>query len=155
MDDAFFDVSGSECVVGREVSEQPPWSIAMSTMTDRPLPAHLARDQFRCRGPRHKHGTDQEVGCRRTCLLDRIRGGITAWSRATTLLRRPRRLNTKGPAADLVIGAVLIPVKRAAAGSPGDGEAAPTGLVPVDIAIDQGGCFETSRPTTHRPDLRR
>ena len=53
-------------------------------------------------------------------------------------------------AADLVIGAVLIP-----------GAAAPklirkeqlrqmkTGAVIVDVAIDQGGCFETSRPTTH------
>jgi len=53
--------------------------------------------------------------------------------------------------ADLVIGAVLIP-----------GAAAPKlirrehlasmrpGTVLVDIAIDQGGCFETSRPTTHQ-----
>ncbi|WP_370287244.1 alanine dehydrogenase [Pseudooceanicola nanhaiensis] len=53
-------------------------------------------------------------------------------------------------AADLVIGAVLIP-----------GAAAPKlvtremlrsmapGSVVVDVAIDQGGCFETSRPTTH------
>ncbi|MGH7060510.1 MAG: alanine dehydrogenase, partial [Stellaceae bacterium] len=53
-------------------------------------------------------------------------------------------------AADLVIGAVLIP-----------GAAAPRlvsrelvrgmrpGAVMVDISIDQGGCFETSRPTTH------
>jgi len=52
--------------------------------------------------------------------------------------------------ADLVIGAVLIP-----------GAAAPKlvtrdmlstmkdGAVMVDVAIDQGGCFETSRPTTH------
>jgi len=52
--------------------------------------------------------------------------------------------------ADLVIGAVLIP-----------GAAAPRlvtedmikkmqkGSVVVDVAIDQGGCFETSRPTTH------
>ncbi len=52
--------------------------------------------------------------------------------------------------ADLVIGAVLIP-----------GAAAPRlvteamirrmrpGTVVVDVAIDQGGCFETSRPTTH------
>jgi alanine dehydrogenase len=52
--------------------------------------------------------------------------------------------------ADLVIGAVLIP-----------GAAAPKlvrrdmitmmrrGAVVVDVAIDQGGCFETSRPTTH------
>ncbi|OBI75589.1 alanine dehydrogenase, partial [Mycobacterium sp. E740] len=53
-------------------------------------------------------------------------------------------------AADLVIGAVLVP-----------GAKAPTlvtnstvaqmkpGAVLVDIAIDQGGCFEDSRPTTH------
>ncbi|MEM1114281.1 MAG: alanine dehydrogenase [Pseudomonadota bacterium] len=52
--------------------------------------------------------------------------------------------------ADLVIGAVLIPgatapklltadiIKRMKRGS-----------VVVDVAIDQGGCFETSRPTTH------
>ena len=52
--------------------------------------------------------------------------------------------------ADLVIGTVLIP-----------GAAAPKlvtrdmlktmkkGAVLVDVAIDQGGCFETSRPTTH------
>jgi alanine dehydrogenase len=52
--------------------------------------------------------------------------------------------------ADLVIGAVLVP-----------GAAAPKlvsralvrgmkpGTVLVDISIDQGGCFETSRPTTH------
>ncbi|PWC55660.1 alanine dehydrogenase [Azospirillum sp. TSO22-1] len=52
--------------------------------------------------------------------------------------------------ADLVIGAVLLP-----------GAAAPKlvtrgmvarmqrGAVVVDVAIDQGGCFETSRPTTH------
>lgn len=52
--------------------------------------------------------------------------------------------------ADMVVGAVLIP-----------GAAAPKlvtremlsgmkqGAVLVDVAIDQGGCFETSRPTTH------
>jgi alanine dehydrogenase len=53
--------------------------------------------------------------------------------------------------ADLVIGAVLVP-----------GAAAPKlvtramlkrmkpGAVIVDVAIDQGGCFETSKPTTHQ-----
>jgi alanine dehydrogenase len=53
-------------------------------------------------------------------------------------------------AADVVIGAVLVP-----------GASAPKlvsramlkhmkrGAVVVDVAIDQGGCFETSRPTTH------
>ena len=51
---------------------------------------------------------------------------------------------------DVVVGAVLVPGARApklvdramiAAMRPGS--------VAVDIAIDQGGCFETSRPTTH------
>ena len=53
-------------------------------------------------------------------------------------------------AADLVIGAVLVPgaaapklVSRALV------RAMKPGSVLVDISIDQGGCFETSRPTTH------
>ncbi|MFP6837478.1 MAG: alanine dehydrogenase [Pseudomonadales bacterium] len=53
-------------------------------------------------------------------------------------------------AADLVIGAVLIPgaaaprlVTRSMVADMADGAAM------VDISIDQGGCFETSRPTTH------
>ncbi|HRD78127.1 MAG TPA: alanine dehydrogenase [Hyphomicrobiaceae bacterium] len=52
--------------------------------------------------------------------------------------------------ADLVIGAVLVPgasaprlVSRKMV------EAMKRGSVLVDISIDQGGCFETSRPTTH------
>ncbi|MBK1635548.1 alanine dehydrogenase [Rhodovulum adriaticum] len=52
--------------------------------------------------------------------------------------------------ADLVVGAVLIPgaeapklVRRA------DLATMKPGAVLVDVAIDQGGCFETSRPTTH------
>ena len=51
---------------------------------------------------------------------------------------------------DLVIGAVLI----AGAAAPklvtkGHVAAMRSGAVMVDISIDQGGCFETSRPTTH------
>jgi alanine dehydrogenase len=52
--------------------------------------------------------------------------------------------------ADLVVGAVLIPgaaaprlVSREMVSAMADGAAM------VDISIDQGGCFETSRPTTH------
>jgi len=52
--------------------------------------------------------------------------------------------------ADLVVGAVLIPgaatpklVRRDVLGP------MKKGSVMVDVAIDQGGCFETSRPTTH------
>src|SRR5439155_10935457 len=52
--------------------------------------------------------------------------------------------------ADLLIGAVLIPgakapflVRRA------DLKSMPRRSVIIDVAIDQGGCVETSRPTTH------
>ena len=52
--------------------------------------------------------------------------------------------------ADLVIGSVLIPgakaphlVRRE------DLKKMPPRAVVIDVAIDQGGCFETSRPTTH------
>ena len=52
--------------------------------------------------------------------------------------------------ADLVIGAVLIPGAR----TPmlvrrGDLARMPPRAVIIDVAIDQGGCIETSRPTTH------
>ncbi|MET1010610.1 MAG: alanine dehydrogenase, partial [Gaiellaceae bacterium] len=52
--------------------------------------------------------------------------------------------------ADLIIGAVLIPGARAPKLITRDmlGGLKP-GAVLVDVAIDQGGCFETSRPTTH------
>ncbi|MEZ5099527.1 MAG: alanine dehydrogenase [Thermoleophilia bacterium] len=52
--------------------------------------------------------------------------------------------------ADLVIGAVLIPGARAPRLVTRDMLALmKPGSVLVDVAIDQGGCFETSRPTTH------
>ena len=52
--------------------------------------------------------------------------------------------------ADVVIGAVLIPGARAPKliSRTMLSEMQP-GAVIVDVAIDQGGCFETSRPTTH------
>lgn len=68
-----------------------------------------------------------------------------------TLYATRESIETNVIAADLVIGAVLVP-----------GAAAPKlvskeviaamqpGSVVVDVAIDQGGCFETSRPTTHQ-----
>ena len=70
--------------------------------------------------------------------------------RARVLMASPQTVRQEVLAADLVVGAVLVP-----------GAAAPKlvsrdlvlqmreGAVMVDIAIDQGGCFETSRPTTH------
>lgn len=52
--------------------------------------------------------------------------------------------------ADLVIGAVLVPGARAPKLVTRELlSALKPGAVLVDVAIDQGGCFETSRPTTH------
>ena len=52
--------------------------------------------------------------------------------------------------ADLVIGAVLIPGARAPhLVSRKDLKLMKPGSVIIDVAIDQGGCLETSRPTTH------
>ena len=54
------------------------------------------------------------------------------------------------PYADLVIGAVLIPgAKAPRLISTEDLSIMQPGSVIIDVAIDQGGCIETSRPTTH------
>lgn len=54
------------------------------------------------------------------------------------------------PRASLVIGAVLIPGATAPKlVTRGHLTAMTPGAVLVDVSIDQGGCFETSRPTTH------
>ena len=103
-----------------------------------------------------KHAAEMAVGMRADVTivdrsLDRLRelsatfgaSLLTAYSTTETVERLVRE-------ADLVIGAVLVA-----------GAAAPKlvtramlstmkrGAVLVDISIDQGGCFETSRPTTH------
>jgi alanine dehydrogenase len=55
------------------------------------------------------------------------------------------------PRADLVIGAVLVHGARAPKVVRREQLALmKPGAVMVDVAIDQGGCFETSHPTTHR-----
>jgi alanine dehydrogenase len=52
--------------------------------------------------------------------------------------------------ADLVIGAILIPGAKAPwLVRRDDLKKMPTRAVIIDVAIDQGGCIETSRPTTH------
>jgi alanine dehydrogenase len=57
-------------------------------------------------------------------------------------------------AADLVIGAVLIPGAAAPkVVSRGQLALMRPGAAVVDVAIDQGGCFETSRPTTHEDPI--
>ncbi|SDB84281.1 L-alanine dehydrogenase [Raineyella antarctica] len=54
------------------------------------------------------------------------------------------------PRADLVIGSVLIPGARAPKLVTNEMVATMRpGSVLIDIAVDQGGCFEDSRPTTH------
>ncbi|MDH3798756.1 MAG: alanine dehydrogenase, partial [Desulfobacterales bacterium] len=71
-------------------------------------------------------------------------------AQCVTLMSSPAAIRDVLPSADLVVGAVLVP-----------GSKAPTlvtremlssmkkGAVLVDVSIDQGGCFETSRETTH------
>jgi alanine dehydrogenase len=83
--------------------------------------------------------------------VDRLRHlDLIFGNRITTLYSNAQSVEESVLAADLVIGGVLIP-----------GAAAPKlvtremvsrmkkGAVVVDVAIDQGGCFETSHATTH------
>jgi alanine dehydrogenase len=59
-------------------------------------------------------------------------------------------INETVMAADLVIGAVLIPGARAPKLVSRELVARmKPGAVVVDVAVDQGGCFETTKPTTH------
>src|SRR6266576_4654076 len=70
--------------------------------------------------------------------------------RVTLLMSSSLQIQSSVIEADLVIGAVLIPgalapklvTREMIAGMK-------NGAVLVDVAIDQGGCFETSHPTTH------
>ncbi|WP_062302676.1 alanine dehydrogenase [Demequina subtropica] len=58
-------------------------------------------------------------------------------------------------AADLVIGAVLVPGRRAPRVlTRAMIETMPAGSVLVDIAVDQGGCIEGTVPTTHADPVR-
>ncbi|MGQ9671387.1 MAG: alanine dehydrogenase [Desulfosoma sp.] len=56
--------------------------------------------------------------------------------------------------ADVVIGAVLVPGAKAPKLVTRDMlSTMKKGAVLVDVAIDQGGCFETSKPTTHKEPI--
>jgi alanine dehydrogenase len=69
----------------------------------------------------------------------------------TTLYSDRHTIRESVHRADLVIGAVLITGARAPRlVRREDLSRMKTGAVIVDVAIDQGGCFETSRPTTHK-----
>lgn len=70
--------------------------------------------------------------------------------RVTTLTSNRGQVERVVEQADLVIGAVLVPGGRAPVVVSEDMVASMRpGAVVVDIAIDQGGCIETSRETTH------
>ncbi|HEY4895854.1 MAG TPA: alanine dehydrogenase, partial [Solirubrobacteraceae bacterium] len=83
--------------------------------------------------------------------IDRLRDLEVAFAgRASTVYSSTLAIEEMLPQADLVIGAVLLPGGRA----PRVVTREQLGLmkphaVLVDVSIDQGGCFETSRPTTH------
>ena len=93
-------------------------------------------------------GADVTILDRDPEVLERL--GIHFESRAKTRFSNRSTIQQMICEAELVIGAVLVP-----------GAAAPKlvtrdmlacmkpGAVLVDVAIDQGGCFETSHPTTH------
>ncbi|HLY47648.1 MAG TPA: alanine dehydrogenase [Solirubrobacteraceae bacterium] len=70
--------------------------------------------------------------------------------RATVLMSDPLTLDSLLPGADVLIGAVLIPGARAPRLVTRESLGLMRrGAVLVDVAIDQGGFAETSRPTTH------
>ncbi len=69
----------------------------------------------------------------------------------STIFSDPHTVKEHLALADLVIGAVLIPgAKAPRLVTREDLSMMKAGAVIVDVAIDQGGCFETSRPTTHQ-----
>lgn len=66
------------------------------------------------------------------------------------LMSSPAAIRDLITRADVVVGAVLIPGAKAPKVVTRDMlKTMKKGAVMVDVAIDQGGCFETSRPTTH------
>jgi len=108
-------------------------------------------------GTAGRHAADVAVGLRadvtvldvsvpRLRELDAMYGG-----RVRTVASTPLAVHQAVLRADLVIGAVLVPGARAPH-LVDDATVARMrpGSVLVDVAIDQGGCFEGSRPTTYR-----
>jgi len=71
-------------------------------------------------------------------------------SRIRTLASNPYTIADSVAASDLVIGGVLVPGAAAPKLVTRDMlRHMPRGAVIVDVAVDQGGCIETTRPTTH------
>jgi alanine dehydrogenase len=84
--------------------------------------------------------------------IDRLRElDVDFGGRCSTVYSTTLAIEEMLPRADLVIGAVLVHGARAPFVVRREQLALmKPGAVLVDVAIDQGGCFETSRPTTHR-----
>jgi alanine dehydrogenase len=84
--------------------------------------------------------------------IDRLRElDIAFGGRASTVFSSTLAIEERLPTADLVIGAVLLHGARAPhVIKRSQLKLMPPQAVIVDVAIDQGGCFETSAPTTHR-----
>ncbi|QUS54798.1 alanine dehydrogenase [Pseudovibrio brasiliensis] len=94
-------------------------------------------------------GSDVTVLDRNVDVLDALSARFG--SRLKTVFSNRAALEKEVLAADLVVGAVLV----AGAAAPKlvtkeHIKAMKPGSVVVDVAIDQGGCFETSRATTHQ-----
>ena len=67
-----------------------------------------------------------------------------------TLYSSSHNIRQQLPTVDIVIGSVLVPGDKTPHLITRDMlKSMEPGTVLVDVAIDQGGCFETSRPTTH------
>ena len=83
--------------------------------------------------------------------IDRLRDLEVAFGgRASTVYSSTLAIEEMLPSADLVIGAVLVHGGRAPHVVTREQlELMKRQAVLVDVSIDQGGCFETSRPTTH------
>ena len=126
--------------------------IAYETVTDRkgglPLLAPMSEvaGRMSIQAGMNAHVTILDRSLDRLKYLDELYG-----HQLTTIYSTRDAIEERLPDTDLVIGAVLIP-----------GAAAPKlvsrdqlklmrpGSVLVDVAIDQGGCFETSKATTHQ-----
>ncbi len=86
-----------------------------------------------------------DMNVERLRFLDQVLHG-----RIHTLASNSHNVAESVRRADLVIGSVLIPGKRAPKlVTRAMVDTMQPGSVLVDVAIDQGGCFETSKPTSH------
>ncbi len=86
-----------------------------------------------------------EISPERMRYLDEVMHG-----RVVTLSSNPRNIADSVRHADVVIGAVLLPGAKAPKLVTREMiRSMKPGSVVVDVAIDQGGCIETARPTTH------